>query len=62
MVERPDLGYVRVDERAGASPEHRLFAEVLIPEEKRPTYWYKYHLDDLGALSDQAFPRFLGLA
>ena len=53
---------MRVDERAGASPEHRLFAEVLIPEEKRPTYWYKYHLDDLGALSNQAFPRFLGLA
>ena len=34
----PEIGYVRIDERAGASPAHRLFAEVLIPEEKRLTY------------------------
>jgi poly(U)-specific endoribonuclease len=34
----PARGYVRIDERAGASPEHRLFAEVRIPEEKRLTY------------------------
>jgi hypothetical protein len=31
-------GYVKVDERAGQGPEHRLFAEVHIPERKRQTY------------------------
>lgn len=34
----PDIGYVRIDERADAPPEHRLFAEVKIPERKRLTY------------------------
>jgi hypothetical protein len=34
----PEIGFVRVDERAVAAPSHRLFAEVLIPEEKRLTY------------------------
>jgi poly(U)-specific endoribonuclease len=33
----PARGFVAVDERA-AGPEHRLFAEVRIPERKRPTY------------------------
>lgn len=31
-------GFVRIDERADARPEHRLFAEVQIPEGKRLTY------------------------
>jgi poly(U)-specific endoribonuclease len=31
-------GFVRVDEQAEASPAHRLFAEVQIPEHKRLTY------------------------
>lgn len=34
----PATGFVRVDERAQASPQHRLFAEVQIPERKRLTY------------------------
>jgi poly(U)-specific endoribonuclease len=33
-----ELGFVEVDERAGADPGHRLFAEVRIPERKRRTY------------------------
>jgi poly(U)-specific endoribonuclease len=33
-----ERGFVRVDEGAGADPEHRLFAEVRIPERKRRTY------------------------
>jgi hypothetical protein len=31
-------GFVKVDERAGADPEHRLFAEVHIPAHKRRSY------------------------
>lgn len=31
-------GFVKIDERAGQGPEHRLFAEVSIPEPKRQTY------------------------
>jgi poly(U)-specific endoribonuclease len=31
-------GFVKVDERAGGGPEHRLFAEVHIPPHKRPSY------------------------
>ena len=34
----PAQGFVRVDEDAGADPDHRLFAEVRIPEPKRRTY------------------------
>jgi hypothetical protein len=34
----PTLGFVKVDERAGRDPDHRLFAEVRIPEPKRRTY------------------------
>jgi poly(U)-specific endoribonuclease len=34
----PARGFVRVDERAAADPNHRLFVEVQIPEHKRPTY------------------------
>jgi hypothetical protein len=34
----PARGFVRVDERGGREPEHRLFAEVQIPEHKRRTY------------------------
>ena len=34
----PTRGFVKVDERARADSEHRLFAEVRIPESKRPTY------------------------
>ncbi|MGH6898911.1 MAG: hypothetical protein ACREJ5_20575 [Geminicoccaceae bacterium] len=34
----PARGFVKVDERAGADPDHRLFAEVRIPEHKRRTY------------------------
>ena len=34
----PRRGYVRIDERAGDDPEHRLFVEVVIPEDKRLTY------------------------
>lgn len=34
----PATGFVRVDEGAAASAEHRLFAEVQIPERKRLTY------------------------
>ena len=34
----PARGFVRVDERSGADPEHRLFAEVEIPAHKRGTY------------------------
>jgi poly(U)-specific endoribonuclease len=34
----PARGFVRVDERGGRDPEHRLFAEVLIPARKRRTY------------------------
>jgi poly(U)-specific endoribonuclease len=33
-----ERGFVKVDEGAGADPEHRLFAEVRIPERKRRTY------------------------
>jgi hypothetical protein len=33
----PAVGFVRVDERAVAAPSHRLFAEVVIPEQKRLT-------------------------
>ncbi len=31
-------GYVRVDERAGKDPDHRVIAEVVIPDDKRLTY------------------------
>ena len=31
-------GFVRVDERGGRGPQHRLFAEVNIPAHKRRTY------------------------
>ncbi len=31
-------GFVRVDERGGKDPDHRVIAEVSIPEEKRQTY------------------------
>jgi hypothetical protein len=34
----PVQGFVRVDEPAGTDPEHRLFAQVLIPGHKRRTY------------------------
>jgi poly(U)-specific endoribonuclease len=34
----PARGVVRVDERAAAAPDHRLFVEVQIPQHKRPTY------------------------
>jgi hypothetical protein len=34
----PARGFVRVDERGGGDPEHRLFAEVVIPAPKRRTY------------------------
>jgi hypothetical protein len=34
----PAQGYVKVDERAGRDPEHRLFAEVHIPAHKRRSY------------------------
>jgi poly(U)-specific endoribonuclease len=34
----PRRGFVRVDERGGRDPEHRLFAEVRIPAHKRRTY------------------------
>jgi poly(U)-specific endoribonuclease len=34
----PEIGFVRIDERAIAAPSHRLFAEVVIPERKRLTY------------------------
>jgi hypothetical protein len=34
----PRRGYVRVDERTGDDPTHRLFLEVVIPEDKRLTY------------------------
>jgi hypothetical protein len=34
----PTRGFVKVDERARADSERRLFAEVRIPESKRPTY------------------------
>ncbi|MEM7022246.1 MAG: twin-arginine translocation signal domain-containing protein [Pseudomonadota bacterium] len=34
----PEIGFVRVDERADARPQHRLFSEVVIPERKRLTY------------------------
>jgi poly(U)-specific endoribonuclease len=34
----PAQGFVRVDERGGRDPEHRLFAEVQIPAHKRRTY------------------------
>ena len=32
------VGYVRVDERGGRDPDHRVIAEVSIPEKKRETY------------------------
>ncbi|MGI9504649.1 MAG: hypothetical protein ACR2RE_16525, partial [Geminicoccaceae bacterium] len=31
-------GFVRVDERGGRDPDHRVIAEVSIPEDKRRTY------------------------
>jgi poly(U)-specific endoribonuclease len=34
----PARGFVRVDQRGGRDPEHRLFAEVQIPAHKRRTY------------------------
>jgi poly(U)-specific endoribonuclease len=34
----PNRGFVAVDERATRDPDHRLFAEVRIPEPKRRTY------------------------
>jgi poly(U)-specific endoribonuclease len=34
----PAQGFVRVDERGGRDPAHRLFAEVQIPAHKRRTY------------------------
>jgi poly(U)-specific endoribonuclease len=34
----PARGFVRVDERGGRDPEHRLFAAVQIPAQKRRTY------------------------
>ena len=34
----PARGFVRVDERGGRDPQHRLFAEVNIPAHKRRTY------------------------
>jgi hypothetical protein len=34
----PARGFVRVDQRGGRDPEHRLFAEVIIPGHKRRTY------------------------
>jgi poly(U)-specific endoribonuclease len=34
----PARGFVRVDEQGGRDLEHRLFAEVLIPAQKRRTY------------------------
>jgi len=33
-----DIGFVRVDERGGKDPDHRVIAEVSIPDEKRLTY------------------------
>lgn len=37
-AEDPGRGFVKVDERAGRDPHHRLFAEVQIPAHKRRTY------------------------
>ncbi len=34
----PAVGFVRVDEAPDAAPGHRLFSEVVIPDEKRLTY------------------------
>jgi len=34
----PAVGFVRIDEREGAGPAHRLFSEVVIPDDKRLTY------------------------
>jgi poly(U)-specific endoribonuclease len=34
----PVHGFVRVDQRGGRDPKHRLFAEVQIPADKRRTY------------------------
>ena len=34
----PARGFVKVDERGGRDPQHRLFAEVHIPAHKRRTY------------------------
>jgi len=33
-----DIGFVRVDEQGGKDPEHRVLAEVVIPDDKRETY------------------------
>jgi len=33
-----DIGFVRVDERGGKDPDHRVLAEVVIPDDKRLTY------------------------
>ncbi|MGI9435483.1 MAG: hypothetical protein ACR2Q4_11755 [Geminicoccaceae bacterium] len=32
------VGFVRIDERGGRDPDHRVIAEVSIPDEKRETY------------------------
>ncbi|MDH3662617.1 MAG: hypothetical protein OEU92_21750 [Alphaproteobacteria bacterium] len=33
-----DIGFVRVDERGGRDPDHRVLVEVVIPDDKRLTY------------------------